>query len=279
MLSALQSKLAEQFAALHKGPPILVLPNAWDVMSARIFEQAGFAAIGTTSGGIANSLGYADGQNVSRDEMLQVVGRIAEAVRIPVTADMERGYGDAPEEIADTARAVIAAGAVGMNLEDSTGDSTNPLSDLNLQTERIRAVVEAADHIGIPFVLNARTDVFLAAVGAPETRLAHTVERLNAFHKAGAASLFAPGLKDAEIIGKLAREITGPLNILAMAGTPAIAQLEKLGVARISVGSGPMRAALGLVSRIARQMRDAGTFDLMSDGAMPYADANRLLER
>jgi 2-methylisocitrate lyase-like PEP mutase family enzyme len=140
-------------------------------------------------------------------------------------------------------------------------------------------VVETSARAGIPFVLNARTDVFLAGIGVPETRLARSIERLNAYRDAGAQCLFAPGVKDNETIAQLVRGVHGPLNILAVAGTPPVADLEKLGVARASVGSGPMRAALGLIARIARQLREEGVFSLMTDGAMTYADANRLFTR
>jgi 2-methylisocitrate lyase-like PEP mutase family enzyme len=272
-------ELGRCFAALHHGPKTLLLPNAWDVTSARIFEDAGFLAIGTTSGGIANSLGYSDGQQISRPEMLDVLRRITRAVRIPVTADMEAGYGNTPEDIAETARQVLSAGAVGMNLEDTSGPDSDSLADLNLQKERVRAAVEAAAHAGVPFVLNARSDVFLHAVGPKDTRLARIVERLNAYAEAGAQSLFAPGITDRETIAQLVSAVRGPLNVLAMAGMPPIAELETLGVARVSLGSGPMRATLGLLTRIARELREQGTFSLMTEGAMPYADANRLMRR
>ena len=273
------SELARQFLALHNGPKPLILPNAWDVASARIFEEAGFPAIGTTSAGIANSLGYPDGQRISRAEMLGVVPRIAHSVNIPVTADMESGYGASPEEIAETAREVLAAGAVGMNLEDTSGAHPPSLADLSLQTDRISAVVEAAEKAGVPFVLNARSDIFLAALGPPETRLARTIERLNAYAAAGARCLFAPGVKDKETIVQLARAVRGPLNVLATVGTPPVPELEALGVARVSLGSGAMRATLGLLTRIARELRDQGTFSSMNDGAITYAETNRLFER
>ena len=272
-------ELARQFLALHHGPKPLVLPNAWDVASARIFEEAGFPAIGTTSAGIANSLGYPDGQRISRAEMLGVVRRIAHSVNIPVTADMESGYGASPEEIAETAREVLAAGAVGMNLEDASGAHPPSLADLSLQTDRISAVVGAAEKAGVPFVLNARSDIFLAALGPPETRLARTIERLNAYAAAGARCLFAPGVKDKETIAQLARAVRGPLNVLATVGTPPVHELEALGVARVSLGSGAMRATLGLLTRMARELRDQGTFSSMNDGAITYAETNRLFER
>jgi 2-methylisocitrate lyase-like PEP mutase family enzyme len=276
MTSRTQAELAGRFLELHHGPRILVLPNAWDVASARIFEDAGFPAIGTSSAGVAFSLGYPDGQYIPRDEMLAVVHRIAQAVDVPVTADVEAGYGSTPEEVAETARAVIAAGAVGMNLEDGSETKPDFLADLNLQTEIIRAVLQAAAKAGVPLVLNARSDIFLHGIGPAETRLERTIERLNAYGQAGAQSLFAPGVKDKETIARLARGVAGPLNILATVGTPPVAELQELGVARVSVGSGPMRATLGFLRRMARQLHEEGAFTLMTDGAIPYADANLL---
>ena len=232
-----QTQLARDFLELHRGPKILVLPNAWDVASARIFEDAGFPAIGTSSAGVAFSLGYPDGEKIRRAEMLAVVRRIAEAVDVPVTADVEAGFGNTPEEVADTAREVIAAGAVGMNLEDGVEGKPEFLADVNRQKEIIRAVLEVGQSAGIPFVLNARTDIFLYGIGSAETRLARAVERLNAYHAAGAPALFAPGVKDKETIAQLARGLAGPLNILATVGTPPVGELQQLGVARVSVGS------------------------------------------
>src|ERR1700730_16954143 len=204
MARATQAELAREFLTLHDGRKTLVLPNAWDVASARIFEEAGFPAVGTTSAGVANALGYSDGQKISRTEMLTVVHRIVEALSIPVTADMEAGYGKKPEEIAETAQEALAAGAVGMNLEDAIDDKPDSLVDVNLQKEKIRAVVEVSARAGVPFVLNARTDVFLASIGPAETRLGRTIERLNAYREAGGQCLFAPGVKDKEIIAQLA---------------------------------------------------------------------------
>ncbi len=253
---------------LHQGPRILVLPNAWDVASARIFEEAGFPAIATTSAGIANALGYPDVERISRDEMLWMVKRIAQAALVPVTADVEAGYGDP----VGTARAVLDAGAVGMNLEDSALGGA--LADLPAQVRLIEQVRAASD-----IVINARTDVYLFAVGDEATRFDRTVERLNAYRKAGADSLFAPGVRDPETIGRLAKAVNGPLNILATAGTPSIAELERLGVRRVSVGSGPMRAAMGLTKRIAKELMEHGTFASMTEGAMLYPEANALFTK
>jgi 2-methylisocitrate lyase-like PEP mutase family enzyme len=268
-------KKASLFASLHHGRRILILANAWDAASARIFEVAGCPALATTSAGVAFSLGRRDGQQLSRDEMLQVVHRIAGAVSIPVTADMEAGYGDTPEAVAETVRAVMGAGAVGMNLEDA-GPGKSVLADIALQVEKIKAVREAATSAGVAFVLNARTDVILRAVGEPASRLEHAIRRANAYRDAGAGCVFVPGVTDRETIATLAREIQGPLNILAMAGTPPAAELEKLGVARISVGSGPMRATMALTRRIARELLDSGTYTAITESAIPGAEMNQL---
>ena len=268
---------AEQFRRLHHGPKTLLLPNAWDVASARILEEAGHPAIATTSAGIAYSLGYADGERISRDEMLSVVGRIARAVRVPVTADLEAGYGTTPEAIGDTVKAAIEAGAIGMNLEDLAGEDS--LVALPLQIEKIRAVREAGSSAGVPFVLNARTDVFLAAIGPEESRFEQTVERLRAYVKAGADCVFAPGVTDLATIARLVKAVEAPLNILAVAACPPMAELEKAGVARVSTGSGIMRAAMGLVQRVAKEMIVERSCDSMFAGATPYIDLKRMMLR
>lgn len=253
------------FRRLHQGPKILVLPNAWDVASARIFEEAGFPAVATSSAAVANALGYPDGQKISRDEMIGMVKRIVDALAVPVTADLEGGYGDPVE----TARAAVEAGAVGMNFEDSNDDGS--LQPMETQVRAIEAIRARYD-----LVVNARCDVFLENVGEPASRFDHIVERLNAYHKAGADSLFAPGIRDAETIGRLARAVKGPLNILAMADTPSAAELERLGVRRVSVGAWPMRACMGLLQRMAAELRDQGTYSSMTQGAMPSREANGL---
>ena len=274
-----QAEKAERFRQLHHGPRILVLPNAWDVASARIVEEAGYPAVATTSAGIANALGYPDGERISRLEMLVMVARITAATSVPVTADVEGGYGKCPEDMMETARELVASGAIGMNLEDARDENPKTLADLSLQVEKIKALKETAASLGVNLVLNARTDIYLAGVGEPATRLKRTVERLNAYRQAGADCLFAPGVKDRETIAKLVKEVDGPLNILAVAGTPPIAELERLGVARVSCGSGPMRATLGLLRRIAKQLREEGGYSLMTEGAIPYAEANQLFEK
>src|ERR1700749_1547369 len=226
-----QVRKAEVLRGLHGGGKILILANAWDVASARLFEEMGFPAIATTSAGIAASLGYADGQQISRDEMLDVVERIARAVQVPVTADLEAGYGQTLTDMTETVKAMAQAGAVGMNLEDITGSDESSHVDLATQVEKIHAIRRAGEAIGVPLVLNARTDIYLMPIGPEATRFDRTVERLNAYRKAGADCLFVPGVKDAATIEKLVKAIDGPLNILATAGGPDVNELQAMGVA------------------------------------------------
>jgi len=264
---------ADLFQRLHHGPAILVLPNAWDAATARIFQTAGFPAIASTSAGIAWAAGYPDDERISRGDMLEAVCRIVAAVDVPVTADMEAGYGETAEAAAATAEGVLAAGAIGLNLEDASADR---LLEIAAHSARVRAVRRVAEDAGVPLVINARTDVYLLAVGAPETRFAEAVRRANAYREAGADCLFIPGVRDAETIGRLVESIHGPINVLAGAGTPPAGELQRLGVARISTGSGPMRAGLTLVRRIAEELGQ-GTYDSFTKDVLSYADVNRLM--
>lgn len=273
-----QHKKAERFRALHHGLHILVAPNAWDAASAKVFERAGFSAIATTSAGIASAYGYPDGERMSRDDMLEAVHRITTAVAIPVTADMEAGYGITPEDVAETARLVLEAGAVGINLEDGTKDEHHPLADISLQVERIKAVRQAAESFGIPLVINARTDVYEKFHQNDKRLLAKAIQRGNAYQEAGADCVFAIGVDDKEIIADLVREIAAPLNILARHGSPTINELEKLGVARVTFGSIPMRATMTLVVRIAEELKQYGTYSF-AQGILTYTEANSYFEK
>jgi len=275
MPTASQAENANRFLALHQGPKILVLANVWDVASARIVERAGFRAIATSSAAIANSLGYPDGQHISRAEMLAVVKRIAAKVSLPVSADLEAGYGDEAEEMAETARALIEAGAVGLNLEDGIHEAE--LIPLERHVEKVKRIRETADALGVQAVINARTDVYLAGIGEPASRFEHAVRRANAYREAGADCLFIPGVYDAETIGELVKAVRGPVNVLANPKTPSLPELELLGVRRVSFGSWPARAALGLFARFAHELLEKGTFTTLGDWALPYADMNRLV--
>lgn len=274
-----QKKKAGAFRAMHvdSGGAVLLV-NVWDVASARMIEEAGFPALATTSAGIAFAQGFPDGQKIPAERMMAAVERIAAAVRVPVSADVEAGYGQRPEEAARTARNVIEAGAVGLNFEDATGDADRPLTELNRQLERIRAIRETADILGVALVLNARTDVYLAQVGEPSGRYDEAVRRLAAYRGAGADCVFVPGLRDAATIKRLVADLRCPVNILAVPGSPSVKELVELGVKRISLGSGPMRAVMGLLRRVVEEVKTAGTYDQMG-GAPSHAEMNQLMSR
>ncbi|GAA0210619.1 isocitrate lyase/PEP mutase family protein [Halobaculum roseum] len=273
-----QRRRARTLRDLHTdstdGP--LLLANAWDAASAVVFERLGVAAVGTSSAGVAASLGYPDGEHVPREEMIAAIERIAGNVAVPVSADIEAGYGDTPEAVAETVARTLDAGAVGVNLEDGTGDPENPLRPTAEHAARIRAAREAADDAGIPAVVNGRTDVFWAGVGDEADRLDRAVERANAYVDAGSDCVFVPGVADAETIDALATRIDAPLNVLGGPGAPSVPELGDLGVARVSVGSGPMRATLGKLESIGEELLETGTYEGM-EGGVPYGDLAELL--
>jgi 2-methylisocitrate lyase-like PEP mutase family enzyme len=268
---------AERLRALHRGPHIFVVPNAWDAASARIFEAEGFPAIATTSAGVAAAIGYPDGGVVPSNEMIEAVARIARAVKVPVTADIEHAYAATPNAVADVVLRVIAAGAVGINVEDYVPGAAD-LEPMILQVDKITAIIKSATKAGVRVVINARTDVFLRGLGAPETRLDVAIERGQAYLASGADCVFIPGVRDRETIGALVRGIGGPINVLAVDGMPPIAELEALGVARVSLGSGPMRAALAVVRDVARELKTKGTYTAFTNHAMKFDEVNELMK-
>ena len=273
-----QQRRAEQFLAMHGAPEILVLPNAWDVVSAKVFELEGFKAIGTTSAGISATLGFPDGEYMSLDDNVAVVRRIAGHVAVPVSVDIEAGYGSSPEGAARSTAAVLDAGAVGLNIEDGTGDPAQPLVDESFQVEKIKAVREKAAAERIPLVLNARTDVDLVSGDRSKARLRSTIRRAAAYREAGADCIFVPDYADLDqgTIATLVKEIDAPVNIIAGERTPPLPELEEIGVARVSFGPRPMRAALAFVRAIAREWRDTGTYSQMLKDTMSYAEINRM---
>jgi len=273
-----QEEVANDFMALHHSSEILILPNAWDVVSAKVFELEGFKAIGTTSAGIAATLGYADGQQMSLIENLDVVRRIVNGIDVPISADIESGYATSIEGVVQCAEAVLNVGAVGLNLEDSSGDIESPLFDQSLQAEKITAMREMSVSKGKRLFLNARTDVFL--VGENTTRaLREAVDRGNAYRDAGADCIFIPdvGNLDGPAIEILAKEIAAPVNIIAGETTPPVPVLQDMGVARVSVGPRPMRAVLSLLRKIARELRVSGTYELMMESSITYSEVNQWL--
>ncbi len=264
-----QRTLATAFRELHTQRP-LVLPNAWDVASACVIARTGAAALGTTSAGIAWAYGHSDGQQIDRELMLEAIRAIVQSVDLPVTADIESGYGNgSSDDIVTTVHAIIDIGAAGINLEDSPGRRGEALFAPEVQAERINAARRAVQATGGDLVINARTDVFLLGVGAPETRLAEAVRRANLYRAAGADCLFVPGVIDAATIAALVHAIDGPLNIMAMPGAPSIAELGALGVARVSVGPALAQAALATTQQAVHELLDQGTYTALAKG-LPF---------
>ncbi len=278
-----QIERAHAFRKMHQGPGLLLLPNAWDAVSAKLYEVEGFRAVGTTSAGISSVLGFPDGERMSLDDNLAVCRRIVEHVAIPVSVDIEAGYGRSLDGLSETVAKVIASGAVGVNIEDSakagcSGSESGALLEPSAQADRIAAVRQAADRAGVPLVINARTDVFLTH-GAPasEERLSEAIERGNTYRRAGADCVFVP---DMEVLGEyeiaiLANRIRAPLNLVAGAKTPSVQRLEALGVARLSFGPRPMRAALQFLRAMAREWLATGTFAQLASGdSLSYDEVN-----
>jgi 2-methylisocitrate lyase-like PEP mutase family enzyme len=269
---------AQAFQDMHLGPEILVIANAWDAASARVFEHAGVRAVGTGSAGIAFSHGYPDNELIPREVMLAATREIVRAVEVPVTADILTGLGDSLEAVVATVKEVIALGAAGINIEDSSEIGGAHLFDAAQQAEKIRAVCEAVRASGVPIVVNARTDSFWLKLGDEKERLRVSIERANRYREAGAHCLFVPAAIDKAAIGTLVREIDGPVNILTVPGCPPIPELQALGVRRVSEGSGPMRAAMMLTRRIAEDLLQKGTYTRFHTEAIPYIEANKLFE-
>ncbi|MFJ6080779.1 isocitrate lyase/phosphoenolpyruvate mutase family protein [Streptomyces sp. NPDC092369] len=261
------------FRSLHVPGDPLVLPNAWDTASARIVEDAGAAAVATTSAGLAWALGAADGDRLDREAALGAVARIVASVDVPVSADIESGYAQDAAGVADTIRAVIAAGAAGVNIEDALyAAGAGPLRPVAEQAERIAAARAAADSAGVPLFVNARIDTFLRGDGEVDV----TLERAAAFLAAGADGIFVPGAVEPGTVKLLADGIEGPLNVMVHPGAAPVAELAALGVARVSAGSGLAQAAHALVRRAARELLDTGTYDALTD-ALDYGELNALL--
>jgi 2-methylisocitrate lyase-like PEP mutase family enzyme len=264
MVDNRQHARAEAFRSLH-GEGIFVLPNAWDAGSAAMIAAAGAQAIATTSAGVSWSLGKSDGEHLGRTEMTDVIARIAATVDLPVSGDIEGGYGEDPEAVAATVRAVINAGAVGINLEDSRS-SDGTLHETSAQAARIRAGRTAAAEAGLPrLVINARTDVFLFGIGEPGGRLDDVLARAAAYADAGADSLFVPGLLDLDTLSELTSKVSLPVNVMAGPGAPDVNALRSAGVRRVSLGQAISQAAYSLARRAAAEALTTGTYGSLAE--------------
>ncbi|KOU27623.1 3-methyl-2-oxobutanoate hydroxymethyltransferase [Streptomyces sp. WM6373] len=261
---------ATAFTALHTPTAPLALANAWDVASARIVEATGAPAVATTSAGVAWSLGSPDGDALARDRALDLIARVTAAVSVPVTADIEGGFGTDPAAVGETVAGVIAAGAVGINIEDGTRDPAE-------QAERLAAARAAADSAGVPLYVNARVDTYLKGLGEPAARLDETLARAASYLRAGASGVFVPGVLDPATVAELAKGIDAPLNILLGPDAPTVAACGALGVSRVSLGSWVAEAAYAVVRRAAEELATGGTYGALAH-SLPYGELNDLLK-
>jgi 2-methylisocitrate lyase-like PEP mutase family enzyme len=270
-----QIDLALAFRRLHDRKQVLLLPNCWDAGSARLFAQRGFAAVATTSAGVAWSLGYADGECAPLAEVLAALARITRVVDVPVTADIETGYGATPKDVTATVRAVIAAGAVGINIEDGM-PGHGPLRDAAAAAARVRAARMAATESGVPIVINARVDHWMQHDdGDPAARLADAIERAKAYLAAGADCIYPIGLADTATLAALVTAIDAPVNVAAGPAMPGLRELQAIGVARVSTATRFATVALGAVDHAVTEMRASGGFAALA-ADFSYADAQQL---
>src|SRR5256712_3673679 len=247
-----QKEKAEDFRALHHGRRILILPNGWDVPSARVFEDAGFPAIATSSAGMLVSLGYPDGEVIGRNEFVSAVGRIARALSVPLSADVVAGFGKTAKDVLVTVRAILKTGAVGINIEDFA-HATKKLYPVERQVENVKAIRKLGETTGIPLVINARTDALRFAEGDEGARFKEAVRRATAYGDAGADCVYPMGLVDAGSIANFVKALDFPINVMVRKSLPPISELQRLGVARVSFGPSPAYAALGLLQRAAKE--------------------------
>jgi 2-methylisocitrate lyase-like PEP mutase family enzyme len=277
MVSSIQKEKAEKFLKFHQDKEILVLLNSWDIGSSKLIEACGYKAIATTSMGIAASLGYPDCQIIQLSEMIEAITGIVNAAHVPVTVDIEAGYGNNLNEIIDSVKKIIATGIAGINIEDSI-DLNPVLIDETEFCERISAIRALADSLGFHLVINARTDSFYVSSGSPKEKLSESIKRGNKYREAGADCIFVQPVWDKEAISTLVKEINAPINILSNPAIgrglpPSVRELQDLGVARLSLGSSLMKATLALIKKVADELSVKGTYNILLDSMTPFPDA------
>ena len=270
-----QSDKAEEFRGLHDRREVLVLPNAWDVPSARVFEDEGFPAVATSSAGMLVSLGYPDGEEIPPKEFDAAVGRISRVLSVPLSVDVVGGFGDTPERVARSVRAVIRAGAVGINIEDFV-HASKKLLPVEKQKARLRALTRLRESLKVPFVINARTDALRYAPGDVDAKMKEAIARAEAYRDLGADCVYPMGLTDAESISEFVKALDFPTNVMVRKGLPPVPELKRLGVARVSFGPSASYAAMGLLKRASREVREKGTFDSLVEGAITFDELNSL---
>lgn len=278
MVSSIQKEKAETFLKYHQDKEILALLNSWDIGSSKIIEACGYKAIATTSMGIAASLGYPDCQVIQLSEMIEAITRIVNGVQVPVTVDIEAGYGNNLNEIIDSVKKIISTGIVGINIEDSI--DLNPILIDEMEfCERISAIRALSDSLGFHLVINARTDSFYTSPGSPREKLSESIKRGNKYREAGADCIFVQPVWEKEVISTLVKEINAPINILANPGIgtgqlpPPVFELQDLGVARLSLGSSLMKATLALTKKVADELSEKGTYHILLDALSPLSNA------
>ena len=271
---AQQTAMANSFLARHRAPPVLLLPNVWDALSARLFVAAGFDALATTSGGVAWALGYPDGEFAPWAEVVAATARIVRSAQVPVTADIEAGYGATPAEVGAHVAEIIQAGVIGINLEDGLH---GPIRSIEDAAARLRAAREAASKEGVPIVLNARCDVFQLQHGEESTRFASTVARCKTYLAAGADCVYPFGLRDPATIAAFVKAVGGPVNITGRPGMPNAAAFERMGVARITIASAPTLVAMSTIQKLATELRTTGGFEMLT-ATLRHPDAQKLFK-
>jgi 2-methylisocitrate lyase-like PEP mutase family enzyme len=277
MVSRIQKEKAEMFLRYHHDRELMVLLNTWDIGSSKLVEACGYRAIATTSMGIAASLGHPDCQVIQLSEMIEAITGIVNGVQVPVTVDIEAGYGNTLDEIIDSVKKIIATGIVGINIEDSI-DLNPVLVDEMEFCERISAIRALSDSLGFHLVINARTDSFYTSSGSPREKLSESIKRGNKYREAGADCIFVQPVWERETISTLVKEINAPINILSNPGIgaglpPSVRELRDMGVARLSLGSSLMKATLALIKKVADELSEKGTYNILLDSLTPLPDA------
>jgi 2-methylisocitrate lyase-like PEP mutase family enzyme len=270
-----QKEKAQTFRELHHGRRILILPNAWDVPSARVFENEGLPAVATSSAGLMVSLGYPDGEVIGRDEFVSAVERIARVVSVPLSVDIVAGFGVTTQEVLTTVKAILRIGAIGINIEDFV-HTAKTLYPMERQVESVKAIRKLGETTGIPLVINARTDALRFGTGDEEAKFKEAVRRAIAYRDAGADCVYPMGLIEADSIRRFVKQLDFPINVMVRRGLPTIKELESLGVARLSFGPSASYAAMGLLKRAAREVQENGTYQNLVDGAIGFDELNSL---
>lgn len=253
----------------------MVLPNAWDVPSARVFEDEGFPAVATSSAGMLVSLGYPDGEVIPRGEFMSAVARLARVLSVPLSVDVVGGFGNTPGGVAKSVKAVIDAGAIGINIEDFA-HATKKLLPVEKQMARLKALFRLRDRGKVPFVVNARTDALRFGSGDDESKLEEAIRRSEAYRDAGADCVYPMGLTDSVSIARFVKALDFPTNVMVRRGLPSVPELKQLGISRVSFGPSASYAAMGLLRRASREVREAGTYGALLDGAITFDELNAL---